>query len=75
VLLTLLSGSVMAGVTAFFSTALRQLTVRPEHAADDVVDEDLILVWTPDEKRVLTGSDILGRLLRGITRGTRHHRY
>ena len=33
---------------------------------DDVVDHDIILVWTEDVKRVITGADILGRLLRGI---------
>jgi metal transporter CNNM len=33
-----------------------------------VVDEDLILLWTDAEKRIITGADILGRLLRGITR-------
>ena len=32
---------------------------------DDVVDEDIILLWS-DQKIVITGSDILGRLLRGI---------
>ncbi len=32
---------------------------------DDVIDNDLILIWA-EEKRVITGSDILGRLLRGI---------
>ena len=44
------------------------LRVRPERRDDDVVDEDVILVWDGDEKRVITGSDILGRLLRGIAR-------
>jgi len=34
-------------------------------AGDDVVDEDLILVWGP-ERRIITGADLLGRLLRGI---------
>jgi metal transporter CNNM len=33
---------------------------------DDVIDNDLILVWG-EEKRIITGSDILGRLLRGIS--------
>ena len=47
---------------------LGRLTVRPETKGDDVIDEDLILVWTTDEKRIITGSDILGRLLRGIAR-------
>jgi len=32
---------------------------------DDVIDDDLILIWFK-EKRVITGADILGRLLRGI---------
>jgi len=44
---------------------IRQLRVHPEHDDDDVVDRDLILVWT-DVRRVITGADILGRLLRGI---------
>jgi hypothetical protein len=41
------------------------MKVKPEHGEDDVIDNDLILVWT-DEKRVITGADLLGRLLRGI---------
>lgn len=45
---------------------LGRLTVRPEHPGDDVIDEDLILCWTPAEKRIVTGADLLGRLLRGI---------
>ena len=44
---------------------LSHLQVSPESAADDVVDNDLILIWS-NEKRVITGADILGRLLRGI---------
>ena len=31
---------------------------------DDVIKHDLVLVWA-EQKRVITGSDILGRLLRG----------
>ena len=37
-----------------------------EHPEDDVIDNDLILVWGK-QKRIITGSDILGRLLRGIS--------
>jgi metal transporter CNNM len=44
-----------------------RLKVNPEHGEDDVIDEDIILFWN-DEKRVITGSDILGRLLRGIVK-------
>ena len=43
------------------------LKVNPEHTEDDVIDEDIILLWG-EEKKVITGSDILGRLLRGIVR-------
>lgn len=49
---------------------LGQLTVQPERPDDDVVDHDLILVWTPTLRRIITGADILGRLLRGIARVT-----
>lgn len=41
--------------------------VRPEHSEDDVVDNDIILYWRK-KKRIITGADILGRLLRGIVR-------
>lgn len=45
---------------------LSRLRVYPKSAVDDVIDDDLVLVWAK-EKRVITGADILGRLLRGIT--------
>ena len=44
---------------------LPRLKVHPERSDDDVIDEDIILLWG-EVKRVITGSDILGRLLRGI---------
>jgi metal transporter CNNM len=44
-----------------------RLKVNPERSGDDVIDEDIILYWG-EEKHVITGSDILGRLLRGIVR-------
>jgi hypothetical protein len=44
---------------------LCRLTVDPISAEDDVVDEDIILLWTRS-RRIITGADILGRLLRGI---------
>lgn len=47
---------------------LTRLTVRPERPGDDVVDQDLILVWTDAERRIITGADLLGRLLRRIAR-------
>ena len=42
---------------------LKKSTVNPK---DDVIDKDTILLWGK-EKRIITGADILGRLLRGIT--------
>lgn len=45
---------------------LTRLTVRPERVGDDVIDEDLILVWGKERPRIITGSDLLGRLLRRI---------
>lgn len=47
-----------------------KLRVQPETTGDDVIDEDVILVWG-DEKRVITGADILGRLMRGIATRSR----
>jgi len=44
---------------------ISKLKVRSDAVSDDVIDNDLILVWD-DVKQIITGSDILGRLLRGI---------
>ena len=46
---------------------LQKFEVLPEYKGDNVIDRDVVLLWT-DEKRVITGADILGRLLEGITR-------
>jgi metal transporter CNNM len=45
---------------------LSRLTVQPEAPGDDVVDRDIILVWVEGGRRIITGSDLLGRLLRRI---------
>ncbi|MGS2720331.1 DUF21 domain-containing protein [Paraglaciecola aestuariivivens] len=37
-----------------------------EPHSDEVLHADVILVWTGDNPRVITGADILGRLLKGI---------
>jgi len=46
---------------------LPEFRVGRQHAGDDVIDHDLILVWG-NERRIITGTDILGRVLRGIAR-------
>ena len=52
-------------VETLFGKVLSDLRVYPKSEVDDVIENDIILIWS-DEKRVITGSDILGRLLRGI---------
>jgi hypothetical protein len=42
-----------------------RMTVKPERPDDDVIHHDMILVWGP-QRRIITGSDLLGRLLRDI---------
>ena len=44
-----------------------KLSVHPKRADDDVIDEDIMLFWG-SQRRIITGSDILGRLMRGIVR-------
>ena len=44
-----------------------RMRVAPQRPDDDVIDNDLILVWGSQQKRIITGADLLGRLLRGIT--------
>jgi hypothetical protein len=55
-----------------FAQVLPELKVHATHAEDDVIDHDIILLWAR-ERRVITGSDILGRLLRGIVHQTHHN--
>lgn len=43
------------------------LKVEPQSLEDDVIDKDIILLWA-GKKRIITGADILGRLLRGIVK-------
>ena len=44
---------------------LPRLKVHPQRSNDNVIDNDIILFWG-DNKKVITGADILGELLRGI---------
>lgn len=34
---------------------------------DGEIENDVVLVWTDNQKRIITGADLLGRLLKGIT--------
>lgn len=50
---------------ATIGEVLSRLKVRPAHAQDDVIDDDVVVLWG-EKKRIITGADVLGRLLRGI---------
>jgi hypothetical protein len=49
----------------YLGEIIHLLKFNPQHTEDDVIDKDVILLWS-DIKHVITGADILGRLLRGI---------
>ena len=44
---------------------MQRFRIKPKTPDDDVIDRDLILVWS-QHRMIITGADILGRLLRGI---------
>lgn len=45
---------------------LEKWRVEPQSPGDDVIDEDLALLWTDKYQKIISGSDILGRLMREI---------
>lgn len=55
--------------SAPLGTVLGRLTADVSRPGDNIIEHDVILLWG-DEKRVITGPDILGRLMQGITRPT-----
>ncbi len=57
---------VVADADVHVGRVLRKLSVEPESPRDDVIDKDLILLWTDEQRRVVTGADLLGFMLRGI---------
>lgn len=56
---------IVTDLNLLLGEVLSHLRVDSMTYTDDVIDQDLILIWS-DQKRVITGADILGRLLRGI---------
>jgi metal transporter CNNM len=57
---------IVSDINARLGDVIGLMKVRPQHSEDDVIDNDIILVWGK-QKRIITGSDLLGRLLRGIS--------
>jgi hypothetical protein len=53
---------------------MSDLLVHQEHADDHVIDIDVVLIWSDEGRWIVTGADMLGRLLRGISR-RRHRRH
>ncbi len=47
-------------------TLLVDIREKFDTTSDKPIDEDLALVWLKDSKRIITGADIFGRLLKGI---------
>ena len=47
---------------------LDRFEILPSTPDDDVIDFDTILVWVEGHHRIITGADIFGRLMRGITK-------
>jgi metal transporter CNNM len=56
---------VVRDIKARLGDVIGRMKVVQENPDDDLIENDLILFWGP-QKRIITGSDLLGRLLRGI---------
>lgn len=49
-------------------SVLGKFVVEADDRNDHVVDQDVVLYWTENQKRIITGADIFGHLLRGIAK-------
>jgi metal transporter CNNM len=56
---------IIRDMKARLGDVIGRMKVVQQRPDDDVIENDLILVWGT-QKRIITGSDLLGRLLRGI---------
>ncbi|WP_372751041.1 DUF21 domain-containing protein [Labilibaculum sp.] len=45
---------------------IMKLKTKMDITSDDPLDKDIVLFWQKENKRIITGADILGRLLKGI---------
>ena len=57
---------VVTDSSEILGAVLTQWNVDPSYPGDNVIDRDIVLLWS-ENRRVITGSDILGRLLMGIS--------
>jgi metal transporter CNNM len=58
---------------ATLDDVLGEFVVEATDKDDNVVDRDVVIYWTEEEKRIVTGADIFGRLLKGIARREDHY--
>ena len=49
-------------------SVLGKFVVEADDGNDHLVDQDVVLYWTDESKRIITGADIYGHLLRGIAK-------
>jgi len=47
-------------------TLIKKLKSKTDINSDTPIEKDIVLVWGVDNKRIITGADILGKLLKGI---------
>jgi hypothetical protein len=45
---------------------IKKLRTKMDINSDDPLENDIVLFWQKENKRIITGADILGRLLKGI---------
>ncbi len=57
---------VITNEQANLGQALKRLKGAVEESSDDPIKTDVLLYWSEKDKRIITGADVLGRLLRGI---------
>ena len=59
---------VVKDANATLDTVLGEFVVEADDREDDIIDRDVIIYWNGSDKRIITGADILGRLLKGIAK-------
>lgn len=57
---------IVRNTQVLLGNVLSRLMSSKSEPGEDVIEHDLVLVWAEQQRRVITGSDILGRLLRGV---------
>ena len=60
------TGILVKDVDETLDLVLGEFVVEADDRNDHVVDQDVVLYWTDEQKRIITGADIFGHLLRGI---------